>query len=704
MTDIEQPEELTGNMQQLIAAKAEELFNLCDTEQKGFIIKKDMQRLRDELGVEPEQLEDVFDSLDVDHNGFLTLEEFTSGFGMFLGDQIGAGNEQEMIEHNPNDKEEQQLFHDTLESLGAKDLYDDEETIMGLWMKLRENDPVLLRQFEQFIGKITQEIRRSKLDHRSIEAALQSKSSVHESEIKKLYDEMEHQIKAEKAKVVAQEKLKERELREQMDRELRSKEQQLAEITKKQSDLEMKLLRLNLNESDTKNENERLQKEKGQLEEQLQELTKSLEESKNYISQLQTQTKKEKRDRAKQALNLTENIAIERENLVKQLDSLKSINKRLVDERDLNHGSKQQERSPSPPRSSTKPTAKRGSILSDYFSSLHRRTSEPEEDDDLMNDGENSIELTRNPKRRSRYLKRRVNKISTNSDTESEQNKTKNYHRHRRYSRRYRPLRSGSSESEDLNDNLDTLLIPNFRKHHYRINYISNRDLIRLARELGAREQPVGANSVFQHSELMNVAPNAVPDRMFKIAFIGDSGVGKTSFIQRFCTDNFKDTFAATIGVDLQVKMINIENRIIALQLWDTAGQERFRSITKQYFRKSDGVILVYDVTSEVTFRNVRGWMTSVRESAEDDCVIALVGNKTDLCDDDEKRPVKYKDGAKLADEYGCLFFESSARLGTSIVEIMEAIARLMQEKDDKQRKGENIVDISAKKKKRGCC
>ncbi|CAF1354573.1 unnamed protein product [Rotaria sordida] len=626
MTDIEQPEELTGNMQQLIAAKAEELFNLCDTEQKGFIIKKDMQRLRDELGVEPEQLEDVFDSLDIDHNGFLTLEEFTSGFGMFLGDQIGAGNEQEMIEHNPNDKEEQQLFHDTLESLGAKDLYDDEETIMGLWMKLRENDPVLLRQFEQFIGKITQEIRRSKLDHRSIEAALQSKSSVHESEIKKLYDEMEQQIKAEKAKVVAQEKLKERELREQMDRELRSKEQQLAEITKKQSDLEMKLLRLNLNESDTKNENERLQKEKGQLEEQLQELTKSLEESKNYISQLQTQTKKEKRDRAKQALNLTENIAIERENLVKQLDSLKSINKRLVDERDLNHGSKQQERSPSPPRSSTKPTAKRGSILSDYFSSLHRRTSEPEEDDDLMNDGENSIESTRNPKRRSR------------------------------------------------------------------------------PRELGAREQPVGANSVFQHSELMNVAPNAVPDRMFKIAFIGDSGVGKTSFIQRFCTDNFKDTFAATIGVDLQVKMINIENRIIALQLWDTAGQERFRSITKQYFRKSDGVILVYDVTSEVTFRNVRGWMTSVRESAEDDCVIALVGNKTDLCDDDEKRPVKYKDGAKLADEYGCLFFESSARLGTSIVEIMEAIARLMQEKDDKQRKGENIVDISAKKKKRGCC
>ena len=74
---MENNEDLGGNMQQLIAAKAEELFNLCDTEQKGFIIKKDMQRLREELGVEPEQLEDVFDSLDNDHNGYLTLEEFT---------------------------------------------------------------------------------------------------------------------------------------------------------------------------------------------------------------------------------------------------------------------------------------------------------------------------------------------------------------------------------------------------------------------------------------------------------------------------------------------------------------------------------------------------------------------------------------------------------------------------------------------------
>jgi hypothetical protein len=193
---------------------------------------------------------------------------------------MNDNEQEEFVEHNLNDKEEErQVFHETLEALGAKDLYDDEETIMGLWMKLRETDPSLLRQFEQFIGKVTEEMKRSKLDHRSIEAALQSKSTVYDDEIKKLYEEMEQQIHFEKAKVLQevnqffifspktkffffsyQEKLKERELREQMEHELLVKEQQLAEVTKKQNDLEIKLIHINLNETETKNDNERLLK------------------------------------------------------------------------------------------------------------------------------------------------------------------------------------------------------------------------------------------------------------------------------------------------------------------------------------------------------------------------------------------------------------------------------------------------------------
>ena len=111
---------------------------------------------------------------------------FLAGFGRFLNNEMAQFNEttqqDDLIEHISEEKdEEQQIFRNTLDALGATNLYDDEETIRALWTKLRETDPSLLRQFEGFIGKVTEEIKRSKSDHRSIEAALQSKSSVHES-------------------------------------------------------------------------------------------------------------------------------------------------------------------------------------------------------------------------------------------------------------------------------------------------------------------------------------------------------------------------------------------------------------------------------------------------------------------------------------------------------------------------------------------
>ena len=125
---------------------------------------------------------------------------------MFLNNEMTNMNthdQDEFVEENSNEKEEeQQVFHNTLDALGATNLYDDEETIRALWTKLRETDPSLLRQFEGFIGKVTEEIKRSKSDHRSIEAALHSKSSIYDDEIKKMYDEMEQQIKIEKAKVL----------------------------------------------------------------------------------------------------------------------------------------------------------------------------------------------------------------------------------------------------------------------------------------------------------------------------------------------------------------------------------------------------------------------------------------------------------------------------------------------------------------------
>uniref|UniRef100_A0A915PCF8 EF-hand domain-containing protein n=1 Tax=Setaria digitata TaxID=48799 RepID=A0A915PCF8_9BILA len=196
------------------------------------------------------------------------------------------------------------------------------------------------------------------------------------------------------------------------------------------------------------------------------------------------------------------------------------------------------------------------------------------------------------------------------------------------------------------------------------------------------------------------------PDRIFKVVFVGDSAVGKTCFLHRFCHNRFKPLFNATIGVDFTVKTIQLRNRVVAVQLWDTAGQERFRSITKQYFRKADGVILMYDVTSEQSFLNVRNWIASVKAGVDESCVMCLVGNKIDLFANDYSRVLKYKYGQKIAEEFGMMFFETSAFTGFGINDCMRAVAMKLQEREDEQWDDVLKLDISIQqsKQKSWCC
>ncbi|XP_020629963.1 uncharacterized protein LOC110067033 isoform X3 [Orbicella faveolata] len=199
------------------------------------------------------------------------------------------------------------------------------------------------------------------------------------------------------------------------------------------------------------------------------------------------------------------------------------------------------------------------------------------------------------------------------------------------------------------------------------------------------------------------ISEPATPERVFKVVFVGDSGVGKSSFIHRFCHDAWKPSFTATIGVDFQIKTMCIDSRCIALQLWDTAGQERFRSITKQYFRKADGVIVFYDVTMETSFLNIKNWMISVEEGTDDGTAVMIVGNKTDLVEDDSERAVKSQDGKKLAEEYKALYTETSAKTGYNIQESMAEFSKMLQVREDELMQSVlNLVHEPQPKKK--CC
>ena len=94
-------------------------------------------------------------------------------------------------------------------------------------------------------------------------------------------------------------------------------------------------------------------------------------------------------------------------------------------------------------------------------------------------------------------------------------------------------------------------------------------------------------------------------DHMVKLIIIGDSGVGKTNMIMKFCDQGFRDNYIATIGVDFKVKTIQIDDKKFKLQIWDTAGQERFRNITQTYYKGAVGVILAYSITSEISYDNI---------------------------------------------------------------------------------------------------
>lgn len=137
-------------------------------------------------------------------------------------------------------------------------------------------------------------------------------------------------------------------------------------------------------------------------------------------------------------------------------------------------------------------------------------------------------------------------------------------------------------------------------------------------------------------SSLESTAPESIisvgpPERTFKVIFVGDSCVGKSSFILRLTKNVFASRMSSTLGVDFQMFMTAVDNKPVALQLWDTAGQERFRSITKSYFRKADGVVLMYDVTSECTFLNIRQWLGAALDSITPGVPLLLLGNKIDL-------------------------------------------------------------------------
>ncbi|KAL1407708.1 GTP-binding protein [Vanrija albida] len=201
-------------------------------------------------------------------------------------------------------------------------------------------------------------------------------------------------------------------------------------------------------------------------------------------------------------------------------------------------------------------------------------------------------------------------------------------------------------------------------------------------------------------------------DFLIKLLLIGDSGVGKSCLLLRFCDDSWTPSFITTIGIDFKIRTIELDGKRIKLQIWDTAGQERFRTITTAYYRGAMGILIVYDVTDEKSFNNVRTWHAQIEQHASAGVNKILIGNK---CDWDEKRAVTLEQGKALADEFGLRFLETSAKANEGVEEAFFTLARDIktrlidsqpQPEAPVQLNADRGVNVSAKQNTNsgGCC
>ena len=168
-------------------------------------------------------------------------------------------------------------------------------------------------------------------------------------------------------------------------------------------------------------------------------------------------------------------------------------------------------------------------------------------------------------------------------------------------------------------------------------------------------------------------------DCVYKILLLGDSTVGKTCFLLRYCDKRFQEAHLSTIGLDYRLKSMTLKNgKNIKLQIWDTAGQDRFRAITKNYYKGANGIILIYDVTNLQSYENVKNWISQIKEEANPNVLIYLAGNKIDVGEED--RVVKTEEGQKIANEFNLPFYETSAKNGVNVNEIFEDILEKIDE------------------------
>ncbi|XP_041966813.1 ras and EF-hand domain-containing protein isoform X1 [Alosa sapidissima] len=661
------------------------LFSACDVNRSGRIELEDFAVVCRELNVPNEDMRTLFNKFDSDADGSINYSDFSSRFhevSETLNLASLEGSLQSQV--SPWDQFENSLDGDIVYFLGRL-----RDPLSELYIQIYgSSDVQLLQQYEELIQGLVNESREQRLENEQLETSLRRTEEMNTSQLAELEEDVQVQIRRTEERVREEEQRKMEGAVSAMQRRHDNEVADLQVTVDRLSRQYQEELELNNSREDV----DKLRNQLNEMSQEKEELRSCLVKAQTNISILQVELDKLKNSYTDQQLqheretNELKRMVLEYQSYTNHIDILQEMNKKLYDSND----------------------GLRSALANDAAS--NKRRFSPKLD---------------NPSRKMKPIHQStLNHISFASEEEQMATMDSSQPRYEHvasWAQKY--LDSGVTTSMDVDDSGSDYDSDESRDSietvHHSYSYApSELEMTETKSEVdgsvaASRVSSIASSirrrlSAFPKPLETNLLESDGPAPMYRLVLAGDAGSGKSSFLLRLSLNEFKGDIQTTLGVDFQIKKMLVDGENTTLQIWDTAGQERFRSIARSYFRKAHGVLLLYDVTSESSFLNVRDWMEQIQESTEESIPMCVIGNKVDLR---EERPkgscVSTAHGEKLAMTYNALFCETSAKEGTNVVEAVLHLARDVKKHIKVRRESEGFIKLSQTGRKKtfgNCC
>ncbi|XP_052008138.1 ras and EF-hand domain-containing protein-like [Xyrauchen texanus] len=653
------------------------LFAACDGNSSGRIEYVDFINVCRELNVPADEIRTLFNKFDLDGDGSINFNDFSSSF-QEVSEALNLALLGSSLQNQRSAWDE---FENTLDGDVAFYLGRQLDLLSELYEQIHStSDELLLQQYEDLIKSLLAESREHRMESEQLETSLRRTEELSCSQVAEMEEDLQQQLAHTEERVREEEQKKLDEsiamLQIKHENELADLQAAIEELTKQYQE-ESKLkspredaIKLRVQIKDLTQENEELRSSFMKAQMNISILQVELDRLKNAFTDQKLQHERECDDLQK--------MVMEYQSYSSHIEMLQDMNKKLYDSNDglrsaLSQDNASANRLPSPkndvPPRKMKPVRQ---------STMNRSSFANEED---------SMALVKSWA--DKYLD---SGVSLQTDTE--------------------PMSGSDYDSDDSHHLVETV--------HHSYSYIPTE--LEVSDLKSEAMEPVAPRTVGSMASSLRRRLSAFPVKqteanlcdtddlapVYRLVLAGDAGAGKSSFLLRLSLNEFRGDIQTTLGVDFQIKKMLVDGEKTNLQIWDTAGQERFRSIARSYFRKAHGVLLLYDVTSESSFLNVREWVEQIRESTEEDIPMCVIGNKVDLkAEKPEANCVSAFHGEKLAMAYNALFCEASAKEGTNVVEAVLHLAREVKKHAKLRRRSQSQVKLSLHNRRKtlsNCC